>query len=60
LAFLTCIGFREKGGYDEGVIVVRGWMKARERWGRNVISFRVVSVMALSEEDSSDKINVEI
>jgi hypothetical protein len=60
LNFLICTGFGGKGGYDEGVIVVCGRMKARERWGRNVLSFRLASVMALSEELSSDRINVEI
>jgi hypothetical protein len=60
LTFLTCTGFGEKGGYDERVIVVCGLMKARERLGRNVISFRVVSVMASSGEDSSNRIKVEI
>jgi len=30
LVFLTCTGFGGKAGYDEGVIVVCGWIEARE------------------------------
>jgi len=33
LVFLTFTGFGGKAEYDEGVIVVCGWIEAGEGWG---------------------------